>query len=74
VHRQRTFVDGGLQPGVDLVVVRLAIVGRKGCSLRHVMGTFIGMSESRKGITSGAKQLPTGHATQEIPEEPYDPQ
>jgi hypothetical protein len=27
----------------------------KGCLLRNVMGTFIGMSESRKGITSGAE-------------------
>jgi hypothetical protein len=29
--------------------------GGKGCLLRNVKGTFIGMSESRKGITSGAE-------------------
>jgi hypothetical protein len=27
--------------------------------LRNVMGTFIGMSESHKGITTALKQLPT---------------
>ena len=29
--------------------------GGKGCSLRNVQGTFIGMSESHIGITSGAE-------------------
>ena len=29
--------------------------GGKGCLLRNIKGTFIGMSESRKGITNGAE-------------------
>ena len=37
-----------------------------GCLLRNVMGTFIRMSESCKGIKAALKQLPTYHMTQPL--------
>jgi hypothetical protein len=68
-----------------LIVSVLLLIGSKrctairsgargsGCLLLNVKGTFIGMSESGRGIISGAETA-TSVPCQEKPEEPYDPQ